>query len=497
MATEGAAEEEETADVTPGTRRRESAVAFQLPEEPAVRVQTVPDSGRSASHEVPRISLRRPSRAKSAADLEGSERTAPGKDDVDKQDPPREDAVPFVRKTRRLRTGEAVQRCKSDDRAPKEKPQTSLAVPSTVRRARSVSNSRLEVDDATEDSSNSPAPVTRKPRRIRTVERQRKSPEPSTSSKSEDETGDNLVPVLRSARRTRTHSPGRQTTVVDPGQEAGHEEERTSILRANRRHRTLSPGSRLGQEPAPRDVDEEDVAAKPTPRANRKTQRLPTFANHSTREAGDAPHSSQAAEGPSKLKSTKTMGPRSLAEAARKAVAAADAEEEERAKSSRTRTPLKAVVDFAGVANAAASAARKARRRMTIARKETTATPAEAEEEKPPPAPRDLELIRMTFSNARRGLAMAREAMSLQIVSPFFLLKTVIKSLGKAALIIKEKRRARGWKILRVFLAAKKRQDFLKAQQEYNSRIQLDDIMEEHLNNIFWQFVIFEVDAYE
>ncbi|CAE7291503.1 unnamed protein product [Symbiodinium sp. CCMP2592] len=191
------------------------------------------------------------------------------------------------------------------------------------------------------------------------------------------------------------------------------------------------------------------------------------------------------------------MGPRSLAEAARKAVAAVDAEEEERAKSSRARMPLKAVVDFAGVANAAASAARKARRRTTIARKETTATPADAEEEKPPPAPRDLELIRMTFSNARRGLAMAREAMSLQIVSPFFLLKTVIKSLGKAALIIKEKRRARGWKILRVFLAAKKRQDFLKAQQEYNSRIQLDDIMEEHLNNIFWQFVIFEVDAYE
>jgi len=244
-------------------------------------------------------------------------------------------------------------------------------------------------------------------------------------------------------------------------------------------------------------VDEEEVPAKPTPRANRKTQRLPTFANPSSREAGDAPHSSQASESASKLKSTKTMGPRSLAEAARKAVAAVDAEEEERAKSSRVRMPLKAVVDFAGVANAAASAARKARRRTTIARKETTSTPADAEEEKPPPAPRDLELIRMTFSNARRGLAMAREAMSLQIVSPFFLLKTVIKSLGKAALIIKEKRRARGWKILRVFLAAKKRQDFLKAQQEYNSRIQLDDIMEEHLNNIFWQFVIFEVDAYE
>lgn len=481
---------EETADATPETRRRESAVAFQLPEEPVVRARTVPDSDRQAAHEVPKISLRRPSRAKSTAELE---RTAPGNDDLDQQDLPSEDLVPVVRKTRRLRTAEAVQRCKSDDRAPKDKPQASLAVPSTPRRARSISNSRLEVDDAMEDSRNSPAPVTRKPRRIRTVERHRKSPEPSTSSKSEDDMGDNLVPVLRSARRPRTHSPGRQATVVDPGPEADHEEERIPILRRNRRLRTLSPGSRLGQEPAPRDVDEEDVPAKPTPRANRKTQRLPTFG---TREAGDAPHSSQAAESPSKLKSTKTMGPRSLAEAARKAVAAVDAEEEERAKSSRIRMPLKAVVDFAGVANAAAAAGRKARRR-TIARKETTATPAEAEEEKPPPAPRDLELIRMTFSNARRGLAMAREAMSLQIVSPFFLLKTVIKSLGKAALIIKEKRRARGWKILRVFLAAKKRQDFLKAQQEYNSRIQLDDIMEEHLNNIFWQFVIFEVDAYE
>eukprot|EP00439_Symbiodinium_sp_Y106_P048452 s1508_g6.t1 len=311
--------EEESADATPGTRRRESAVAFQLPEERVL--------GMSSFRHL---------------------WTAPGNGDLDKQDPPSEDPVPVVRKSRRLRTAEAVQRCASDDRAPK---------------------------DWAGDSSNSPAPVTRKPRRIRTVERPRKSREPSTSSKAEDDTGDNLVPVLRSARRTRTHSPGRQTTILEPGQEAGHEEERTPILRKNRRHRTLSPGSRLGQEPAPRDVDEEE-------------RRSPGEADAPCEPEDPAASDVRESQFEGGRRRSPFLTGRDTGwvspDAARKAVAAVDAEdhEEERAKSSRVRMPLKAVVDFAGVANAAASAARKARRRTTIARKETTATPADAEEER-------------------------------------------------------------------------------------------------------------------
>ncbi|CAJ1346163.1 unnamed protein product [Effrenium voratum] len=118
------------------------------------------------------------------------------------------------------------------------------------------------------------------------------------------------------------------------------------------------------------------------------------------------------------------------------------------------------------------------------------------EEEKPdaaPPPARDIELIRKTFSSARRAMMMRAPAH----LSSRDTLKLAIRAVGKAAKLVMQARRAKAIHIMRTFVAAKRRADFEKEQEAFNPQVQMDDIMEEHVTTIFWQLVLFRVDGYD
>ncbi|CAJ1375696.1 unnamed protein product [Effrenium voratum] len=148
-------------------------------------------------------------------------------------------------------------------------------------------------------------------------------------------------------------------------------------------------------------------------------------------------------------------------------------------RSGSARPSFKAAVDFASMVK------RKKSKKKTV-----------VEEEKPdaaPPPARDIELIRKTFSSARRAMMMRAPAH----LSSRDTLKLAIRAVGKAAKLVMQARRAKAIHIMRTFVAAKRRADFEKEQEAFNPQVQMDDIMEEHVTTIFWQLVLFRVDGYD
>ncbi|CAK9087179.1 unnamed protein product [Durusdinium trenchii] len=160
--------------------------------------------------------------------------------------------------------------------------------------------------------------------------------------------------------------------------------------------------------------------------------------------------------------------------------------DEESSSPSRLREFLKPTVDFVALSKLVA-------KKNIKQRNQTKADKPEV----PVPPTRDLQLIRMTFSTARRAILRRASVGHADHGSPRTAIRLAIRTVGRAASMAMRGRRAKAVRMMRIFVAAKKRNDFPEEQRRYNAEVQMDEIMEEHVTSIFWQCVLLKIDTYE